>query len=223
MATPVNEEPAANAQDVFVEEWQTKLLPVVVVALFLLAAAFFALTYMQARQLSNEITYHEDGRLDAALKSVDERSRQLSADDAIKSLQWKTGVVLEAEVIRHRYSQVNAVLEMRAWTRYVGFLTGMILSFIGAFFILAKLTEAATQVSGEATSYKLNLATTSPGIILAFLGTLLMVITLTVDFKYGTADAPVYFNPLNINDTEPAQPAPELLPPPSTPPSKNAK
>jgi len=107
-------------------------------------------------------------------------------------LHWKTLVLLEESAIQHRYSQVSATLMLRAWTRHLGFLTGMILALVGAIFILAKLSEKETSLSAEAAGAKGALATSSPGIVLAVLGTTLMVVTLTTDFSFTTTDVPVY-------------------------------
>jgi hypothetical protein len=190
-------------------------MPYVLSGVTLLALFFFVSTFIQLGRLNESIAYTPDARMESTLDAIDSRAARLPEPEAIELLRWKTMVLLEADVVRHRYAQVNATLMMRAWTRHVGFVTGMILSFIGALFILAKLSEAQTALSGEAAGAKATLATSSPGIVLAVLGTALMLVTLTVDFRYGTSDTPVYLPPLSPV----AMPAPATMPDDEAPPS----
>ena len=80
-------------------------------------------------------------------------------------MRWKTLLLLEEQTIEHRYAQVNATLMLRAWTRHLGFLTGMILAFVGAIFILSKLSESETRLSAEGGGAKGALATSSPVVL----------------------------------------------------------
>lgn len=185
--------------------WQRRLLPYLLAAVVLLALAFFVSTFVQLERLNAAIDFAHDPRLGRTLDSLDARAARLPPEQAADLLRWKVTALLEADIVRHRYSQVNATLLMRAWTRSVGFVTGMILALLGALFILAKLSEAQTQLGGEAAGSKATLATSSPGIVLAVLGTTLMLVTLTVDFRYGTSDVPVYLPR--------AAPAPAVAPP----------
>ena len=57
-------------------------------------------------------------------------------------------------------------------------------ALVGSIFILARLSESETRLSSEGGGAKLALATSSPGIVLAVLGTILMVVTLTIDFTF---------------------------------------
>jgi hypothetical protein len=107
-------------------------------------------------------------------------------------LQWRSAVALEQETIRHRYAQVNATILARVWTRLMGFTTGMVLAIVGAAFILGKLREPQTELKHETEALKVSLATSSPGIVLAVLGTFLMSITLLTRFDIGVRDIPTY-------------------------------
>jgi hypothetical protein len=200
-------------ESVRIWRWQRRLLPFVLGGVAILALYFFISTFIQLGRLNEAVVYTPDARLDATLSAIDARAAKLPERDAIELLRWKTMVLLEADVVRHRYAQVNATLMMRAWTRHVGFVTGMILAFIGSLFILSKLSEAQTKLSGKAAGAKATLATTSPGLVLAVLGTALMLVTLTVDFRYGTSDAPVYLPPI----------APSAMPPPALAPADDAQ
>lgn len=109
-------------------------------------------------------------------------------------LQWKSLVFLEQDAISHRYAQVNATILARVWTRSMGFTTGMLLAIVGSAFILGKLRERQTELKQETETLKLSLATSSPGIVLAVLGSFLMSITLLTKFDIDVRDVPVYIS-----------------------------
>ena len=183
--------------------WQKRLLPFLIIAISLMAAFFFASSLLQLGKLGDAVAFHRDDRITQALAAY-ERTVPQDAD----YVRWKATVLLEQTALDHRYAQVNATLMLRAWTRHLGFLTGMILALVGSIFILARLSEAETQLSSEGGGAKLALATSSPGIVLAVLGTVLMVVTLTIDFQFTTSDTPIYLRPAVASVAAP-------LPPPS--------
>jgi len=85
----------------------------------------------------------------------------------------------------------------RIWVRYLGFITGMILSFIGAIFVLGKLREPKTEMSVSG-SVKTHIATQSPGIILVLLGSIIMLTTILSHHQISVVDAPIYI-PQSVN------------------------
>ena len=179
--------------------WQRRLLPFLIGAISLMALFFFGSSFYQLDRFGQAISYPPDQRIERSLAAyerghavVTPRADAAARADDFEYLRWKTLVQLEQDTLDHRYAQVNATLLLRAWTRHLGFLTGMILALVGAIFILAKLREEETRLSGEGAGAKAALATTSPGIVLATLGTVLMVVTLTVNFEFTTTDRPVY-------------------------------
>lgn len=183
--------------------WQRRLLPFLVVAISLMGLFFFATSLLQLGRLGEAVAYRPDDSVPAALQAYEKTTPATE-----EYLRWKTLVLLEKSALDHRYAQVNATLMLRAWTRHLGFLTGMILALTGSIFILARLSESETRISAEGSGLKGALATSSPGIVLAVLGTTLMVITLTIDFEFTTSDAPIY-----VASPPPAQAA--ALPPPA--------
>jgi hypothetical protein len=85
----------------------------------------------------------------------------------------------------------------RIWTRYLGFVTGMICTLVGAIFILGKLQEPASALSADAVSWKVSLNTTSPGLMLALLGTILMMTTLIVPARIEVEDKAIFVGTWN--------------------------
>lgn len=167
--------------------WRKRLLPFLIVAISLMAVFFFVTSLLQLGRLGEAVRYQPDTRIERALTAYEGGTKP--TDDYVR---WKTMVLLEQAAIDHRYAQVNATLMLRAWTRHLGFLTGMILALVGSIFILARLSETETRMSSEGGGAKLAIATSSPGIVLAVLGTVLMVVTLTIDFEFETSDVPIY-------------------------------
>lgn len=167
--------------------WRKRLLPFLIVAISLMGVFFFVSSLLQLGRLGEAVAHQPNDRIPAALAAYEKTTPQ--DGDYIR---WKAMVLLEEAALDHRYAQVNATLMLRAWTRHLGFLTGMILALVGSIFILARLSETETNLSGEGGGAKVAIATSSPGIVLAVLGTVLMVVTLTIDFEFETSDVPIY-------------------------------
>jgi ABC-type uncharacterized transport system fused permease/ATPase subunit len=106
--------------------------------------------------------------------------------------QWRTLAELEIHAVQQRYHQANVILMARIWTTYLGFVTGMILAVVGAAFILGKLREQSSEISGKAENWQLSIASTSPGLIMVVLGTLLMLLTISTHHEIVVKDSPIY-------------------------------
>ncbi|MDZ7344736.1 MAG: hypothetical protein ONA90_09530, partial [candidate division KSB1 bacterium] len=111
---------------------------------------------------------------------------------AAEQEQWRSLTKLEAYSIQQRYHQANVILMSRIWTTYLGFVTGMILAIVGAAFILGKLREQSSQISGETEFWKISIASTSPGLVMVVLGTVLMLTTILVHHKMDVKEGAIY-------------------------------
>ncbi len=170
--------------------WQRKLLPFMVIMIAGLTIFFFLASFYQFFLLDKRIqdspTFNE---LLPALNQMIPQDTSLQDENKLLAIQWKTLSLLESHVLQRRYHQANVLLIARVWTRYLGFVTGMILSLVGAAFILGKLREAESKVDTEGGPWKVSVATTSPGLLLAVLGTLLMLTTMVSHYDIGVQDA----------------------------------
>jgi hypothetical protein len=180
--------------------WQKKLLPFMIFVLTALTIFFIITSYIEFREFKNRIdrTSQNDGEL---LKVMNISEGSLNTDEAIMSkntqsgteyVKWRTRVLLERESLNRRYNHSLSIIFSRVWTRYLGFLTGMILAMVGATFILGKLSEEMSELGGETSAIKFTLKTASPGIILAVLGTALLVTTLVVQSDVNVDDGNLY-------------------------------
>jgi len=102
---------------------------------------------------------------------------------------------LERELITKRYKHADLNTVTRLWTRLVGFATGMTLCLVGSAFVVFRLTDIESIISGSlGKSLSMSLTSTSPGIILSVLGTLIMLVSLTITLSSETRDFPTYFD-----------------------------
>jgi hypothetical protein len=180
-------------------KWQRRLLPYMTRFLVLLAIGFFGLciydVYETRSFVSSETSERALLRIEQLLdpKAGAQPSSRVSIDLLQQSL-----LLLEADAMDKRYRQASALLMSRIWTRQLAFLTGMVLAFIGAVFILGKLAENKTDVSLGAEQWKGAISSTSPGLILASFGTLLITVSLIVQPNIEVQDRPIYFVTMGV-------------------------
>lgn len=185
--------------------WQVTLLPFMAVGVALLGLVYFALGIYSASGigtfLREEPSTHVTARVDALLAN---RSKgELTNGDVMQ----QGLLLLEADTLERRYKQASALLLSRIWTRQLAFNTGMVLSLIGAIFILGKLTEGSSKVDLDAVSWKAGVTSTSPGLILAFLGVSLMGIALVIQPKIEVTDKAIYFLSTQKENSKTDQPS----------------
>ncbi len=177
------------------ERWQRRLLPFMIGGIAVMGVFFFAASLWQLNTVQQSAAHTT---LDLAPVFADFERRSVSPAGArdpaanLAYLRLKTALLLENDVVTRRYHQANSAMLARVWTRYLGFVTGMILALVGAIFVLGKLREDPTSLEAETGGVKGSLTTSSPGILLACLGAALMIVTLTVTYEVKTRDAPVY-------------------------------
>jgi hypothetical protein len=176
--------------------WQRKLLPFMSRFLVVLAIIFFAISLTDMYQMRNFIQAESGQPIRDRVQSLlqtKESDPQVSLDVVQQGL-----LLLEADALDKRYRQASALLMSRIWTRQLAFITGMVMAFIGAVFIIGKLSERSSDVHFGASQWKAGISSTSPGLILAFLGTLLIGIALVVQPSIEVQDRPVYFMTMGI-------------------------
>ena len=191
--------------------WQRALLPLMA-AFLVLAAIFFAvMSIFELREFYDEVA-HEP--LDLAMHFTEmEEGAPADALNHPDYVRFKVLALLEAEALQRRYHQANATMLGRIWTRQLGFITGMLIALVGAAFILGRLQEAPTTFELASDQLKGALATSSPGIVLAVLGTALMALTLWIPFGVETRDINTYLDrPATITAPAPANVMPTEIP-----------
>ncbi len=146
--------------------------------------------------------------------------------DSVKQgdFSLRAGYALEADLLDRRYHQANALLLSRCAMKYLGFLTGMLLSLVGASFVLGKLREAPSALTARGGLSHATINSSSPGLVLSALGTLLMLATIVVHDPITVNDGTFYIKsgdntltpkiipkPLNSQPVAPVGPAVDVL------------
>jgi hypothetical protein len=158
--------------------WQHRLLPFMRAIVALMALFFFGASCLQLWYLNKSIldVPRVDTREATSMLSV---RPQASGQEALAAARVHALVTLEASSIDRQYHQAGVLLMSRVWTSYMGFVTGMILSMVGAAFVLGKLEEEPSEMKGQAgTSFSVAFRSASPGLMLAVLGSILMIVTI---------------------------------------------
>ena len=204
--------------------WQRRVLPVMVFAI-IGAGIFFAVAIIQEVRTLYPRLEQAPVSLTAQFERFEAERPEMTGD--LDYLRFKALALLEADALQRRYQQANAALLSRVWTRQMGFMTGMLMALIGAAFILGRIEMGETRMSAGtegtdvAGTFNTALATTSPGIVLAVLGTGLMAMTIAIPGRVSTTDTPVYLLSAIMEDvrggangfTLPGDPPPLPLPP----------
>jgi hypothetical protein len=170
--------------------WQRLLLPLMSTVVLGLTIVFVALSTRQLGRLQQYI--QQEPTLTVEQLGLAAQKGSIDNATAFSYDQFRTLTALELHVIQRRHHQANLLVMSRTWTRYMGFLTGMILALIGATFVLGKLQESETKVEGGVASNKFAVQSSSPGLVLAVLGTVLMSITLLGNVSLQGSDQSVY-------------------------------
>jgi hypothetical protein len=207
-ALPVAPPADAEGADERLARWQSRLLPfmlgaVIFMTLFFLLASLWVFYDFRLRVADRDVN------LAPVFAEYEAAQLARSTESLPAYLRWKTTILLEQELISRRYKQVNSVILARIWTRYLGFLTGMTLALVGAFFVLGQLRTDRSALQVQSSGLHGALETSSPGLVLAVLGAVLMAISLVVTFEFDTRDVPTYVQQQSLPDAQAT-----TLPPP---------
>src|ERR1044071_307830 len=104
--------------------WQKRLLPVMVKMVIGLTGFFFGASFVQLFYLQHHLATSTGIDLKSALPAID--SNVTVDSSKLDAVRWTNLVALEQYSLQRRYHQANVLLMARVWTRYLGFVTGMI-------------------------------------------------------------------------------------------------
>lgn len=179
--------------------WQSRLLPFMTGFMIFMALLFFLFSGLHIYQVTSFIKAADgaDTREQIETEINKPTGRMLTADEVMEH----SLLLLEADALDKRYHQAGGLLMSRIWSRQLAFITGMVMAFVGAAFILGKLSEDVTEVSGGAAEWKVAISSASPGIILSLFGTVVIVCSLFVRSTLDVNDGPAYVQALHPNTT----------------------
>jgi hypothetical protein len=165
--------------------WQSKLRPWMQIVVTASVLVFLLLSTWQIYELQQRID--DTPKIDLGDPS--------NIAQSVEFKKWYISANLERFSIQQRYHQANILVMARIWTKYLGFITGMILAVIGASFILGKIKESSSQFTSKLESLEFSLLSSSPGLIMVVLGTILMLTSILAQSPIETRDKPLYLYP----------------------------
>jgi len=192
---PSKEEPSkAPPQEHELVKWQRQLLPLMTRFIIALAAVFFCFSAVHLYQVSQFIETEHGHDIRAEIEN--EVSKPAGQPASTEEVLQNSLLLLEADALDKRYHQASALLLSRIWSRQLAFITGMVMAFLGAVFILGKMSESTSTITGEGSQWKVGISSASPGIILSFFGTFLLITTLLIRTTLDVSDGPAYVTAL---------------------------
>jgi len=112
--------------------WQSRTLPIMSGILIVLVVFFCAITYFQMRDLQAKVGILPNVEIDSNIRQFLTSSSSGRDPLALMNTNFVVKAKLEVAALTNRYQMARALLIGRLWARYLGFLTGMILAFVGA-------------------------------------------------------------------------------------------
>jgi hypothetical protein len=184
-------ETASDPQARRIDAWQTKLLPVMVTTLLVLTVFCCAANLYQVHVVQQHIQQAHEVDLTPSFTVLKVTGNE-TASERLAFARWQSLATLESSALESRYHEAGLMLMTRIYIVFLGFTTGMVLALVGATFILGKLREPTSTASAEGTLGKISIASTSPGLLLAFFGVVLMLSTIWARTEVSVTDKSLY-------------------------------
>jgi hypothetical protein len=183
--------------DADLKRWQARMAPFMVAAIVATALFFAIATIWKFGNIEARLMKPSSESGSAAAWSTTIAPRDFNEQMRLEATRAAYG--LERELVARRYEQANLSYLNRLWTRFMGFVTGMVLAFVGAGFVLGKLETDKGEFEAAASGMSMTMRSTSPGLLLAALGTCLMGLSIAVPVHVSFTDAAVYFVPPRVS------------------------
>ncbi len=181
--------------------WQLRLLPFMTRFIVVMAVAFFVFSGLHIYQVTKFIQAEDGLNIRSVIQN--EIAKPTGQSLTPEEVTEHSLLLLEADALDKRYHQAGGLLMSRIWSRQLAFITGMVMAFVGAVFILGKLSEDRSEASGGAGEWKVAISSASPGIILSFFGTVLLISSLFVRATLDVSDGPAYLNAVRFPSASP--------------------
>ena len=191
-------------QAVHREAWSERMLPWMSRMVLGLTVFFFLASAAQLAYLHYEITNAPDRKFAIPMQMLQEiqsgdkageegqSADTSSPDQRLPAAAVAALTLLELSAIERRYHQANVSLLSRVWTRYLGFVTGMVLAMVGAAFILGRLETASSVATAKTGAAEFSFTSASPGLILAGLGVVMMITAIVTHHEIQVQDRSIY-------------------------------
>ena len=172
------------------ETWQRQMLPLMAKMVLGLTVFFFVVSLVQLTYLHLSIRSALALDLGVAFSGLTDVE---SFEKQFQIARFRALAELDLSAMDRRHHQANVLLMARVWTRYIGFVTGMILAMIGAVFILGKLRTSPSQLAANISGTgEVTLTSASPGLVMIVLGVVLMISTIAIHHPITVNDRATY-------------------------------
>ncbi len=186
-ATP--EQRARAASERRDHKWQETLSPWLLTFISVMTAFFLGASYLQFKGLAEHIGPATTSASAEAMEWAREASETDSGGDP-EVMQTMILASMAADATAQRYGLAKVGLMSAVWLRYLGFVTGMIMALMGAAFLWGRVKDAdgGTEIEGETAIWKGSIHSASPGLLLAALGSLLMITAMLNNFDVAVEE-----------------------------------
>jgi glycerol uptake facilitator-like aquaporin len=158
-------------------EWQQLLLPWMTRFLVGSAVVFALLTFGQLALIHIDIRAGNDAEVSSSIRG------QLAG--------YGAAYLLEYAVLERRYHMNNVALLSRTWIKYLGFLTGMLMVFVGAIYIIGKFQEELSTLALKGGERSATMESTSPGLFVSAFGTAVIIVSIFATSPISSRDLPL--------------------------------
>ncbi|HEY8918744.1 MAG TPA: hypothetical protein VIM87_20010 [Chitinophaga sp.] len=177
--------------------WQLKLLPWMILLPTVLIGVFIVQATLRMKKFEAFVYQQERSIFEKNLPSPADTASGITNDFHYQQLYVLAR--MEEYTINKRYNQAGIITMSTIYTKYLGFFTGMILAIVGSVFIIGKLKEDQTQTEGSLKDVlTFKVVSSSPGVIFAVLGTVLMSVSIISKGEVNVNDLPLYLNGANF-------------------------
>lgn len=189
-----------SLKDNLQEEPATKIAPLspfkkYIWMIFLPPLAFVIISTWQLNELNKQIFQSKNTDFNIILKPILDKHSAKATDPSfdLELAQLLVLTQLESDALNRRYHQANASMMIVVWVKFLSFLTGIILTLVGAVFILGKINDLGTTLNYDAEKFgKIAFQSSSPGIVLAVIGMVLILASFQSKSKGEIVDSPIY-------------------------------
>ena len=181
--------------------WQLKLLPWMILLPTVLIGVFIVQATLRMKKFEAFVYQQERSIFEKNLPSPADTASGITNDFHYQQLYVLAR--MEEYTINKRYNQAGIITMSTIYTKYLGFFTGMILAIVGSVFIIGKLKEDQTDAGGtlkDVLTFKV--VSSSPGVIFAVLGTVLMSVSIISKGEVDVNDLPLYLNGANFTNVQ---------------------
>ena len=171
------------------KNWQSRLLPFILISYSILAIGYGWFFFFEIRSMQQDFGPAETPTF---VQSRYDTAGINSEPAKLELIKWRDRVSLEQTAFTFRYHQGKLLILARLKLILFSFALGSITFLIGSIFILSRISEATSELGLNSDVLKAEIKSGSPGIVLSTLGTIIMLTCILVKADVDIKDQPLY-------------------------------